>query len=53
MSEHIDQISGVFKIIEDLKKILAELDTLSHHEVAAIRIDEAIQILSEPAESGN
>ena len=51
--EILSRAKLVQNITDQLKKVLADLDALGGHEIAALRIDEAIQKLSDVDEPQN
>ncbi|QJB68042.1 hypothetical protein [Parasphingorhabdus halotolerans] len=52
-SEILSGAPLIQNIIDQLAKVLAELDALGSHEIAALRIDEAIHTLSDFVEPQN
>ena len=51
--EILSRAKLVQNITDQLQKVLADLDALGGHEIAALRIDEAIQRLSDVDEPQN
>ena len=52
-SERLEPAPDTKQIADQLRSILAELDALPHCEIAALRIDEAINALSDFADGQN